>query len=98
VLTGAEATKILFKTGTQNKKTPRVAEAVEFVSGGQKYKVKAKREVIVAAGALVAPTYSPDFLFLTLYFSLQARSRHLSFWSSLGSEIEACSRASALKL
>jgi choline dehydrogenase-like flavoprotein len=84
VLTGAEATKILFKTGTQNKKTPRVAEAVEFVSGGQKYKVKAKREVIVAAGALVAPTYSPDFLFLTLYFSGTFKTPQLLELSGIG--------------
>jgi hypothetical protein len=59
VLTGAEATKVLFKTvGTQNKKTPRVAEAVEFVSGGKKYKVKAKREVILSAGARHHPCIS----------------------------------------
>ena len=53
MLTGAEATKVLFKTvGTpQNKKTPRVAEAVEFMSSGKKYKVKAKKEVILSAGA-----------------------------------------------
>jgi choline dehydrogenase-like flavoprotein len=51
VLTGAEATKVIFKAGSQDKKTtPRVAEAVEFVSGGSKYKVKVKREVIVSAG------------------------------------------------
>lgn len=51
VLTGAEATKVLFKSaGTQNKKTPRVAEAVEFLSGGHKYTVKAKREIILSAG------------------------------------------------
>jgi choline dehydrogenase-like flavoprotein len=51
VLTGAEATKVLFKNaGSQNKKTHRVAEAVEFVSGGHKYTVKANREVILSAG------------------------------------------------
>jgi hypothetical protein len=50
VLTGAEATKVLFKAGSQDKKTPRVAEAVEFVSGGNKYRVKAKREIIVSTG------------------------------------------------
>jgi choline dehydrogenase-like flavoprotein len=55
VLTGAEATKILFKPKTEGKKAPRVAEAVEFVSGGHKYQVKAKREVIVAAGTFKTP-------------------------------------------
>ena len=53
MLTGAEATRVLFKkAGTQSpgKKSPRVAEAVEFVSGGQKHKVKAKREIIISAG------------------------------------------------
>lgn len=52
VLTGAEATKILFKpkTDSEGGKAPRVAEAVEFVSGGQMYKVKAKREVIISVG------------------------------------------------
>jgi hypothetical protein len=50
VLTGAEATKVLFKAGSPDKKAPRVAEAVEFVSGGKKYKVNARREVIVSAG------------------------------------------------
>lgn len=57
VLTGAEATKVLFKAGTENnKKTPRVAEAVEFVSGGHKYKVKAKREIILSAGKSLLAT------------------------------------------
>ncbi|KAI0255558.1 hypothetical protein BJV78DRAFT_684203 [Lactifluus subvellereus] len=55
VLTGAEATKVLFKAGSQDKKTPRVAEAVEFVSGGNTYRVKAKREVIVSAGTFKTP-------------------------------------------
>ena len=54
MLTGAEATKILFKPKTDSEdgkgKAPRVAEAVEFVSGGKTYKVKAKREVIISAG------------------------------------------------
>lgn len=57
MLTGAEATKVLFKSGSGNdKKTPRVAEAVEFVSGGRKYEVKAKREVILSAGAAAVPS------------------------------------------
>jgi hypothetical protein len=52
VLTGAEATKILFKpkTDSEDSKAPRVAEAIEFVSGGKTYKVRAKREVIISAG------------------------------------------------
>lgn len=52
MLTGAEATKILFKPKAESEdgKAPRVAEAVEFVAGGQKYTVKAKREVIISAG------------------------------------------------
>jgi len=54
VLTGAEATKVLFKATTQGK-APRVAEAVEFISGGKKYTVKAKREVIVSAGKSAPP-------------------------------------------
>jgi hypothetical protein len=54
VLTGAEATKVLFKA-TSHRKAPRVAEAVEFISGGKKYTVKARREVIVSAGKSVAP-------------------------------------------
>lgn len=57
VLTGAEATKVLFKAGSgNNKKAPRVAEAVEFVSGGHKYKVKAKREIILSAGKSLLAT------------------------------------------
>jgi choline dehydrogenase-like flavoprotein len=64
VLTGAEATKVLFKPKGQDKKAPRVAEAVEFVSNGKTYKVYAKKEVIVSAGmsvlALVSNTCSPD--------------------------------------
>ena len=54
MLTGAEATKVLFKATTQGK-APRVAEAVEFISGGKKYTVKAKREVIVSAGKSAPP-------------------------------------------
>ncbi|KAI9463510.1 alcohol oxidase [Russula earlei] len=54
VLTGAEALKVLFKAAAQGK-APRVAEAVEFVSGGHKYKVRAKREVIVSAGTFKTP-------------------------------------------
>ncbi|KAI0255550.1 hypothetical protein BJV78DRAFT_1176685 [Lactifluus subvellereus] len=50
-LTGAEAIMVLFKVESQDKTTPRVAEAVEFVSGGNKYRVKAavkaKTEVTV---------------------------------------------------
>jgi hypothetical protein len=49
VLTGA-ATKILFKPKTEKKKAPRLAEVVEIVSGGHKYQVKVKKEVIIAAG------------------------------------------------
>ena len=50
MLTGAEATKVLFKPKGQDKKAPRVADGVEFVSNGNKYKVHAKKEVIVSAG------------------------------------------------
>jgi len=55
VLTGAEATKVLFKPRGQDKKAPRVAEAVEFVSKGNTYKVHAKKEVIVSAGTFKTP-------------------------------------------
>ncbi|KAH9954469.1 glucose-methanol-choline oxidoreductase, partial [Russula dissimulans] len=54
VLTGAEATKVFFKATTQGK-APRVAEAVEFISGGKKYTVKARREVIMSAGTFKTP-------------------------------------------
>ncbi len=50
VLTGAEATKVLFKPKGEDRKAPRVAEAVEFVSSGNTYKVYAKKEVILSAG------------------------------------------------
>jgi hypothetical protein len=97
VLTGAEATKVLFKSaGTQSKKTPRVAEAVEFVSGGHKYTVKAKREIILSAG--VPPPSLPGIHQIGRVLTrLQARLKHLSFWSCPGSVIEACSKASASK-
>lgn len=55
VLTGAEATKVLFKPRSQDKKAPRVAEAVEFVSNGDTYKVHAKKEVIVSTGTFKTP-------------------------------------------
>ena len=88
VLTGAEATRVLFKSGGQDKKAPRVAEAVEFVSKGNTYKVYAKKEVIVSAGMVAQgwPVVDDD---LTHDF-FQARSRHHSFWSSLGSVIGDC--------
>jgi len=52
VLTGAEVTRILFKpkTDLEDSKVPRLAKAVKFVLGGQKYKVRVKREVIITAG------------------------------------------------
>ena len=53
VLTGAEVTKVLFKPKGQDKKTPRIAEGVEFVSKGKTYKAYAKREVIVSAGVFM---------------------------------------------
>ncbi|KAI0299027.1 hypothetical protein B0F90DRAFT_1926343 [Multifurca ochricompacta] len=55
VLTGAEATKVLFNDKSKDEKTLRVAEAVEFVSGGEKYKVNAKKEIIVSAGTFKTP-------------------------------------------
>jgi hypothetical protein len=44
---------VLFKPKGKDKKAPRVAEAVEFVSKGKTYKVYAKKEVIVSAGVFV---------------------------------------------
>ena len=53
MLTGAEATKVFFKPKGQDKKAPRIAEGVEFVSKGKTYKAYAKREVIVSAGVFM---------------------------------------------
>ena len=52
MLNGAKVTRILFKpkTDSEDSKVPRLAKAVKFVSGRQKYKVRAKREVIITAG------------------------------------------------
>ncbi|KAI9432683.1 alcohol oxidase [Lactarius indigo] len=55
VLTSAEATKVLFKPRRKDKKAPRVAEGVEFVSNGNTYRVHAKKEVIVSAGTFKTP-------------------------------------------
>ncbi|KAI0270555.1 hypothetical protein BC834DRAFT_967324 [Gloeopeniophorella convolvens] len=56
VLTGAEATKVLFRPRDESdKKAPRVAEAVEFVSEGKTYTVHAKKEVIISAGTFKTP-------------------------------------------
>jgi len=46
---------VLFKSKSQDKKAPRVAEAVEFVHKGNTYKVRAKKEVIVSAGTFKTP-------------------------------------------
>ena len=43
----------MFKPRGQDKKAPRIAEGVEFVSKGKTYKVYAKKEVIVSAGVSV---------------------------------------------
>ena len=43
----------MFKPKGQDKKTPRIAEGVEFVSKGKTYKAYAKREVIVSAGVFM---------------------------------------------
>jgi choline dehydrogenase-like flavoprotein len=51
VLTGAQATKIFLEGDTE----PYTAAALEFVSGGKKYSVPVKREVILAAGAFQSP-------------------------------------------
>ncbi|KAH9031929.1 hypothetical protein EDB85DRAFT_2145859 [Lactarius pseudohatsudake] len=55
VLTGAEATKVLFEPRSQDKKSLRVAEAVEFVSNGNTYQVHAKKEVIAVTSTFKTP-------------------------------------------
>ncbi|KAF9510521.1 GMC oxidoreductase [Hydnum rufescens UP504] len=51
VLTGAQATKIILEGDAE----PYTATAIEFVSGGKKYSVPVKKEVILAAGAFQTP-------------------------------------------
>ncbi|KAI0052472.1 GMC oxidoreductase [Auriscalpium vulgare] len=53
VLIGAQATKIDFASSKKGKDL--VAEGVQFVVDGKEYSVKAKKEVIVAAGTLKTP-------------------------------------------
>jgi hypothetical protein len=56
VLTGAQATKINFKDGKNNTKHENlVATGVSFVHKSKTYTVKAKKEVILAAGKQVSP-------------------------------------------
>ncbi|KAI0063317.1 alcohol oxidase [Artomyces pyxidatus] len=54
VLIGAQATKVAFSTKTK-KGEAKVAESVDFVVGGTTYTVKAKKEVILAAGTMKTP-------------------------------------------
>ncbi|KAF8678635.1 GMC oxidoreductase [Rhizoctonia solani] len=55
VLTGAQATKINFKDKNSDKPEKVVATGVSFVHKSQTYTVKAKKEVILAAGAFQSP-------------------------------------------
>ncbi|CAE6346970.1 unnamed protein product [Rhizoctonia solani] len=56
VLTGAQATKVNFKDSKNNNKPENlVATGVSFVHKSQTYTVKAKKEVILAAGAFQSP-------------------------------------------
>ncbi|KAF8706722.1 GMC oxidoreductase, partial [Rhizoctonia solani] len=55
VLTGAQATKINFKDKNSDKPEKVVATGVSFVQKSQTYTVKAKKEVILAAGAFQSP-------------------------------------------
>ncbi|KAF9510528.1 GMC oxidoreductase [Hydnum rufescens UP504] len=51
VLIGAQATKVLLEGDAE----PYTATAIEFVSGGKKYSVPVKREVILSTGAFQTP-------------------------------------------
>ena len=51
VLTGATATRITFVPGSN----PLRADSVEFLQGGNKYKVAVSKEVILSAGKTLSP-------------------------------------------
>ena len=76
-MTGATASRILFRRGT----SPLVATGVEFLVGDEKYTVDARKEVILSAGESAHDNSS--YLDSILTNILQVFSRRLRYSSCL---------------